>query len=186
MHCRRPCIGSNPLEMSNERRNVAISYPNHRQSRFTHHDPSLARGHERRPISELLLLLIGLAGCFSNASGPDGPGYDPPTATQKAFAELDANQDGFLENAEILAAPGLAACLPTIDSDGDGENQPRRARSAASGLPRRTETVYTDFTCEVFYLGRPLEGGKSDSCRSRSWQTACRLSRVRSMPLACV
>ncbi len=159
MHCRRPCIGSKLLEMLNERLHVAIASPNHRQSWFTHHDQSLARGHLRRPFSKLLLLLIGLAGCFSDASGPDGPGYDPPTATQKAFAELDANQDGFLENAEFIATPGLAACLPTIDSDGDGKLSRGELEARLQGYLDE-DRPYTDFTCEVFYLGQPLEGGK--------------------------
>jgi hypothetical protein len=83
------------------------------------------------------------------------PELDPAAAAAEAMRLYDGNGDSVLDAAELRAAPGLRAALPTADADKNGsltlqELAARLEKYNAEGL------ALMPFSCELLLDGRPL------------------------------
>lgn len=69
--------------------------------------------------------------------------------------QLDANGDSVIDEKEVQKAPGLAAALKRIDTDGDGRLGVEEIRSRIA-LFEKVGTGLTSQTFHVLLNGRPL------------------------------
>jgi hypothetical protein len=75
------------------------------------------------------------------------------------MADLDANNDGALEAAELEKCPGLKASLSTIDADRNG----KLTQSEIAGRVKTygaSQVALFPFKCQVLLDGRPLRDAK--------------------------
>src|SRR5205809_820744 len=63
------------------------------------------------------LAFVLVVGCSGSKVGP--PSFDPGEAADRAFAEFDANKDGYLDAGELERCPALKNALVYLDTDRD-------------------------------------------------------------------
>jgi len=83
------------------------------------------------------------------------PRVSPEEAARIALAELDANGDGFIDEAEAEKSPGLRSCLRSWSPDGklSAEKIIERYRAYAD-----SEVAIVGIHYRVYLDGQPLEG----------------------------
>ncbi len=69
------------------------------------------------------LLLLPLVSCGGSGSIQKVT-IDPEAASAKAFELFDKNSDGFIDDAEVQSAPGLAEGMVRVDANSDGKISP--------------------------------------------------------------
>jgi hypothetical protein len=116
------------------------------------------RDHNRLVVgmSCLGLLVAGLcSGCHDRPARVPAPGWDPQEISTRAIELLDKNGDSVIDGKEAKEAPGLAAAVTRIDTDGNG-------RMSVEEIKRRIEfyeKVGTGLISQTFQItlnGRPL------------------------------
>jgi hypothetical protein len=113
---------------------------------------------KRSPLVYLILLFFSL-GCSGRPGRVHPPNVDADEAAQAAIEQLDKNLDGQLADAELQAAPGLAAAKDRYDADHSGA---LGVEEIAAGIRRWSEGQVG--AAAVAYMlqldGRPLPGAQ--------------------------
>ncbi len=91
---------------------------------------------EKRLALIMSALIVLASGCSRGPGRIKPPDVDADSAADAAFQQLDANQDGQLNDDELKAAPGLAAVKTTYDQDHNGT---LARNEVAQGIRRWTE-----------------------------------------------
>jgi hypothetical protein len=102
-------------------------------------------------------LCIAIVGCSGGPSVVAPPSFDVSTASEEAMALYDKSGDGFIDEAELVAAPGLKAALKNLDRDGDGKVSKQEVADRVAAWIKQ-ETGLTMISCEVTLDGRPIQG----------------------------
>ena len=104
----------------------------------------------------MTLLSISLfSGCFG-VKGPERPALDPQASADAAFAEYDANQDGFIDEKEVEESPGLKAAFPRADKDEDKKISPEELADRIRYYKQAGVTVISG-AVRIKFRGQPLE-----------------------------
>jgi hypothetical protein len=101
---------------------------------------------------------LAAAGC-SREEPPVQPLGIAADAAKRAMELYDANQDGYLEGAELDKVPGLKAALPQVDSNHDGKISAEEIEARiASWKQSQVQVGRLSVSCKVTRRGRPLPG----------------------------
>jgi hypothetical protein len=109
-------------------------------------------------VALLVLSLAAAAGC-SSGSQPrlSGASVDANAVAAKAMELYDANKDGAVDATEAAKCPPLGVSFAEFDADHDGRIASAELLAAIQGMSASGAAV-TSFQCNVTYAGRPLEG----------------------------
>lgn len=112
-----------------------------------------------RALLQAVPVLILAVGCGK----PPVPGipppavYDPAAMAAVAFAEYDANKNGFIEGAELNACPGLKNILAGVDTNRDGKVSPDELRARFESYAAANASLIAS-SVTVTLDGAPLAG----------------------------
>jgi hypothetical protein len=108
-------------------------------------------------LKTVIFGIILLSSCDRRPSRVEVPNMQPNAIAKAAMQQCDKDGNGFIDQAEADAAPGLKAGWKRLDSDSDG-------RVAADEIADRIQ-VWLDsklgamtYGCEIQFQGQPLEG----------------------------
>lgn len=101
-------------------------------------------------------LLASALGCGSGPGRVKPPSISPSGAAAAAMETYDANQDGFIADAELDAAPSLKASMDTLDQDKDGKVSEQEIADRITSW-QQGRTGVTVVRCYVTMDGQPLE-----------------------------
>lgn len=98
-----------------------------------------------------------VVGCSGGPSRVKPPSIDASEAAEQAMEMFDANQDGYIAEAELDNAPALKASMATLDTDEDGKVSEEEIEARILAW-QANATGITAIRCYVTMDGRPLEG----------------------------
>lgn len=102
------------------------------------------------------VVTIAVTGCSGKPKPPPSSGVDPQAAGAKAVADLDADKDGKLSDAELKKCPGLHSAVKRLDKDGDGQLSAEEiAGRVQSWL--NSGTIVIEAAVQITLDGRALE-----------------------------
>jgi hypothetical protein len=105
------------------------------------------------PSAGLGSVLLVALGCGSSGPGPaiSVPSYDPDAAARDAVKQLDKNNDGAIDGAELDAAPGLKAAF-------GGKKVTADALRARIDTYSKSSAGAIGYTVQVTFRDQPLAG----------------------------
>ena len=104
-----------------------------------------------------LLIVATLLGCHSRPARIAPPDWEPKILAARIMSELDANQDGALDDSELEKAPGLKAGKEPLDTNQDSRVDEVEL-TARFELYQGQRTGLQSKSLEFVYRGRPLAG----------------------------